>query len=69
MQTLDSFTCLSWLSHADLVLQDDEGQWVHEVVIRQPTVKMAGWALPMLPPLITDILISLDDRYLYFSNW
>lgn len=25
--------------------------------------------LPQLPPLITDILISLDDKYIYFSNW
>lgn len=25
--------------------------------------------LPEMPPLITDILISLDDRFLYFSNW
>ena len=30
---------------------------------------MEGWALPEQPPLITDILISLDDRWLYFSNW
>ena len=22
-----------------------------------------------MPPLITDILISLDDKFLYFSNW
>ena len=25
--------------------------------------------LPEVPPLITDILISLDDRCLYFSPW
>ena len=25
--------------------------------------------LPELPPLITDILISLDDKFIYFSNW
>lgn len=25
--------------------------------------------LPEMPSLITDILISLDDRFLYFSNW
>lgn len=25
--------------------------------------------MEMMPGLITDILISLDDRYLYFSNW
>lgn len=28
-----------------------------------------GWALGEMPGLITDIIISLDDRYLYFSNW
>ena len=38
-------------------------------MIRQPWTKVEGWALPELPPLITDILISLDDRFLYFSNW
>lgn len=39
------------------------------VVIRQPWVKVEGWVLPELPPLITDILLSLDDKYIYFSNW
>ena len=39
------------------------------MVIRQPWTKVEGWALPEQPPLITDILISLDDRWLYFSNW
>lgn len=28
-----------------------------------------GWALPELPPLVTDILVSLDDKFLFFSNW
>lgn len=23
----------------------------------------------ILPGMITDILVSLDDKYLYFSNW
>lgn len=50
-------------------LQGPDGQWVHKVVIKQEWPKMIGWALPTLPPLITDILISLDDKYLYFSNW
>ena len=22
-----------------------------------------------MPGLITDLLVSMDDRYLYFSNW
>jgi hypothetical protein len=38
-------------------------------VIKQPWVDVTGWALPQLPPLITDILLSLDDKYLFFSNW
>jgi hypothetical protein len=33
--------------------------------------KSATAAVPpsQIPPLITDILISLDDRWLYLSNW
>jgi len=50
-------------------LQGDDGKWKTQVVIRQEWTKVEGWALPELPPLITDILISLDDRFLYFSNW
>ncbi|RMZ53473.1 hypothetical protein APUTEX25_003295 [Auxenochlorella protothecoides] len=44
-------------------------EWVAKPVIKQPWTKVEGWALPEQPPLITDILISLDDKYLYFSNW
>ena len=25
--------------------------------------------VPEVPPLITDILLSLDDRFLYFVSW
>ncbi|XP_062602151.1 methanethiol oxidase-like isoform X1 [Saccostrea cucullata] len=45
------------------------GQWEAEKVISIPPKKVKGWAMEMMPGLITDILISLDDRYLYFSNW
>ena len=37
-------------------------------VIDVPTVDVEGFPVPM-PSLITDILVSMDDRYLYFSNW
>mmetsp|Transcript_16580 Transcript_16580/g.30001 ORF Transcript_16580/g.30001 Transcript_16580/m.30001 type:complete len:562 (-) Transcript_16580:711-2396(-) len=43
--------------------------WAAEVVVRQEWQKVEGWVLPELPPLITDILLSLDDKYLYVSNW
>ncbi|KAJ7393994.1 Methanethiol oxidase [Desmophyllum pertusum] len=40
-----------------------------ETVIKVPNKKVEGWALPEMPGLITDILLSLDDKFLYFSNW
>jgi selenium-binding protein 1 len=43
--------------------------WAAEVAIRQEWTPVDGWALPAMPPLISDIIISLDDRFLYFSNW
>lgn len=45
----------------------DDG-WKVEKVIDIPSVEVEGWPIPV-PSLITDILISMDDRYLYFSNW
>ena len=33
------------------------------------SVKVQNWILPEMPGLITDFLISLDDRFLYFVNW
>lgn len=42
--------------------------WQVEKVIDVPSVELAGWEIPV-PSLITDILISMDDRFLYFSNW
>ncbi|CAG0885573.1 unnamed protein product [Darwinula stevensoni] len=47
----------------------ESGEWEAEKVIQVRPKTVAGWALPEMPGLITDILISLDDRYLYFSNW
>ncbi|KAG9345317.1 hypothetical protein JZ751_009863 [Albula glossodonta] len=46
-----------------------KGDWAAEKVISVPSKKVEGWVLPLMPSLITDILISLDDRFLYFSNW
>jgi selenium-binding protein 1 len=45
-----------------------DGQWRVEPVIDVPAVEAAGWPFPV-PGLITDLLISMDDRFLYFSNW
>ncbi|XP_050405614.2 methanethiol oxidase [Patella vulgata] len=47
----------------------ESGLWDAEKVIDIPSKTVEGWALPEMPGLITDILLSLDDKYLYFSNW
>lgn len=44
------------------------GEWELEKVIDIPPVEIEGWDAPV-PGLMTDILISMDDRYLYFVNW
>ena len=50
-------------------LDEKTGEWETEKVIQVEGEAVEGWALPGMPGLITDILISMDDRYLYFSNW
>ena len=47
----------------------DKGDWAAEKVIDIPNKKVDGWILPEMPGVMTDILISMDDKYLYFSNW
>ena len=54
---------------APLYLSSQDGKWDTEVVVSVPPKKVEGWTLPKMPGLITDILLSLDDRFMYFSNW
>jgi methanethiol oxidase len=42
--------------------------WTAEQVIAVEPVEVAGRPVPV-PGLITDLILSMDDRYLYFSNW
>ncbi len=48
--------------------KDDAGECQLEKVIDIPTIDVEGFPVPM-PSLITDILISMDDRHVYFANW
>ena len=46
-----------------------EGEkWKADSVVAIDPIEHKGWAFPV-PGLITDIILSLDDKYLYFSNW
>jgi selenium-binding protein 1 len=43
-------------------------EWAVEKVIAVDAVPLEGWPFPV-PSLITDTVISMDDRFLYLSNW
>jgi methanethiol oxidase len=46
------------------------GSWAADQVISVDNVELDGWPLPGgVPGLITDLVISMDDRFLYLSNW
>ncbi|XP_014222890.1 selenium-binding protein 1 isoform X1 [Trichogramma pretiosum] len=49
--------------------KNDQGRWTADDVIKVPAKKVDGFLFPEINGMITDILISLDDKYLYFSNW
>jgi selenium-binding protein 1 len=44
------------------------GSWQAEPLIATDPVELEGWPFPV-PSLITDLVLSMDDRFLYFSNW
>ena len=47
----------------------DKGEWTAEPVVEVPARDgVKGWDIPV-PGLISDLVVSLDDRWLYFSNW
>ncbi len=46
----------------------DDGRWNAERVVQVDPVKVEGGP-SLVPGLITDVVLSLDDRWLYFSCW
>jgi selenium-binding protein 1 len=56
------------LSSAIWHFHKDDRLWKAEKVIQVESVEHKGWPFPV-PGLITDLVLSLDDRWLYFSNW
>jgi selenium-binding protein 1 len=56
------------LSSAIFHFARSNGGWKAEPVISVDAVPQAGWPFPV-PGLITDLVLSMDDRFLYLSNW
>jgi methanethiol oxidase len=46
----------------------DGSQWAAEKVIEVETRDLEGFPVPV-PGLITDLVLSMDDRFMFFSNW
>jgi selenium-binding protein 1 len=44
------------------------GDWAADQVIAVESVPLEGWPFPV-PGLITDLVVSMDDRFLYLANW
>jgi selenium-binding protein 1 len=44
------------------------GSWAADPVVATDAVELEGWPFPV-PALITDLVLSMDDKALYFSNW
>lgn len=49
-------------------LDKPNGHWQAEKVVDIPSIELEGWPFPV-PSLIVDLVLSMDDRYLYLSNW
>jgi len=48
--------------------EEEDGHWEWEKVIDIEDREHPDWDMPV-PGLVTDILLSLDDQYMFFSNW
>ncbi|KAK9688414.1 56kDa selenium binding protein (SBP56) [Popillia japonica] len=46
-----------------------DGKWAVAKAFSIPAKKVTGWIEDKMRGLVTDILLSLDDKYLYLSNW
>jgi len=56
------------LSSNIIHFHESDGEYHAEPVIEFDDREHEGWDMPV-PALVTDILISMDDRYLFGSNW
>jgi len=56
------------LSSSIFHFERSDGRWQAEPIIAVEGVPQEGWPFPV-PGLITDIVLSMDDRFLYLSNW
>lgn len=49
--------------------REEQPPWEARSTIKIPSAGVEGWCLPSMPALITDFVISLDDRFLFLACW
>ncbi|XP_060614065.2 methanethiol oxidase-like [Anolis sagrei] len=47
----------------------EDGCWAAEKVIQVPNKRVSGWLYPEIPGFLFAVVISMDDHFLYCSNW
>jgi selenium-binding protein 1 len=74
--SVEDLSASIWLWHEDTRGSGAPGRWAAEKVITIPAEPAPAEQLPPLlqdfgavPPLVTDIGLSVDDRFLYVSCW
>jgi selenium-binding protein 1 len=60
--------CGAALSSTMWRFRRDNGRWAADQVIAVEPVELEGWPFPV-PGVMSDLVLSMDDRFLYFSNW
>ncbi|KAK4876637.1 hypothetical protein RN001_009143 [Aquatica leii] len=56
-------------SHVFRLFKKDNSDWSVQKVISVNPKKVSGWILDYMPGLISDLIISLDDKYMYITNY
>ncbi|XP_077176988.1 methanethiol oxidase-like [Paroedura picta] len=51
------------------IYKSQDGSWKAEKVVEIPNKKVLGWFLPLMPALSISLVISMDDRFMYMSNY
>ncbi|GAB6027561.1 Methanethiol oxidase, variant 2 [Chamberlinius hualienensis] len=65
----EGFVCCALSSTIVRIFKKADNSWAYEKIISIPPKKVLNWAMADMPGLITDIVLSMDDRYLYLNNW
>jgi len=67
MVSLKDLSASIWLWYRDNAMGNQEGIEIHRRACRSGNPTAAPTSFKAVPPLITDINLSLDDRFLYVS--